>query len=186
MAGTPENASVWAQADVYTAPVGTAGPADTWSPWAAPWAAVGLLNGDEGFTEAREDETAEHYAWGGILVKRTKSKHKRTIKFVALEDNDVVFALVNPGSERDDTTDPDLVVDTIRVPVSAEVALGFETRDGEKIKRRVVDRAEISDVDEIKDSESEMTAYGLTATLYPASNGDLYTTITGPDTAPTP
>ncbi len=180
MSGDTANAALWTNADVYTATPGTAGPADVASAWAAGWDAVGLLDGDEGFTEAREDESSEHYAWGGILVKRTKSKHKRTIKFVAMEDNDAVFALVNPGSTRaPDGTDPLLTRSTIKVPTNAEFAIGFEVRDGDKVKRRFVKRASIQEVGEIKESEGEPTVYEITVVLFPEADGTLYEEISG-------
>lgn len=185
MAGDPTKASIWSNADVYKAPVGTTGPTNTWTAWPAAWNLVGLLDGDEGFTEARDEETAEHYAWGGILVKSTRSKHKRTIRFVALEDNNVVFELLNPGSTKGALV-AGVTTDIIRVPVSQEWAFGFETRDGNKIRRRVVDRGEVTEVAEIVDNESELTVYDMTTTLYPDSSGVLYKTISGPPVAPTP
>lgn len=190
MAGSAENTALWDGADVYIAAVGTAGPADLTSAWATEWRPVGLLNGEEGFTESREDETSEHYAWGGILYRRTRSKHKRTIRFVALEDNDVVFSLVNPGSAR--AVDPETGIkrSTVRVPTAAQFAVGFETRDGDTIRRRVVARAEVQEVGEIKDSESEPTIYEITVLIFPTSDGVLYEDIesapaAGPEEEPT-
>ncbi|WP_405061896.1 hypothetical protein OG474_09645 [Kribbella sp. NBC_01505] len=186
MAGDPTKASLWANADVYYAPVGTTAPTDTYTAPAVAWKLVGLLDGDEGMTEARDEDTSEHYAWGGILVKSTRSKHKRTIKFVALEDNDNVFALVNPGSDRAAADVNGVVVDTVRVPVAQEYAFLFEVRDGDKVRRRIVKRGEITEVGEIKDSEADLTAYEMTTTLYPESDGELYKTLTGPAEDPTP
>jgi hypothetical protein len=185
MTGNAKHVAQWAGADVYIAPVGTTGPSDLSAAWPAGWAPVGLLDGEEGFTEAREDETSEKYAWGGIIVRRSKSKHKRTIRFVALEDNDTTFELVNPGSER-------IAVDGVRtsivkVPTAGEsFAIGFETRDGSRSKRRIVDTAEVQEVAEIKDSETDPTVYDITVIIFPDADGVLYTDIeTDPDyTAP--
>ncbi len=177
MAGDPTNAALWQNADVYIANAGTAGPADVSTGWAVGWAAAGLLDGDEGFTESRDDESNEFYAWGGILVKKTKSKHKRTIKFIALEDNAIVYKLVNPGSAR--TVAGGLTTSVVKVPSNVDFAIGFETRDGNKVKRRNVLRATVEEIGEIKESEGALTAYEITVVIYPEADGTLYTEISG-------
>lgn len=176
MSGNAKNTSLWANADVFIAAEGTAGPDTLTGAWAVDWDLAGLLDGEEGFTEARESETSEHYAWGGVLYRRTSSKHKRTIKFVALEDNDVVFQLVNPGSER--TASGGVRTSTVKVPVTgARFAIGFEVRDGDRVRRRVVKHAEVQEVGEIKDSETEPTVYEITVVIFPEADGTLYTDI---------
>lgn len=175
MAGNTENTSLWQGADVYIAPLGTAGPTDVDTPWGAGWEAAGLLDGEGGFTETRDQDTSEHYAWGGILFRRTSSKHKRSIKFVALEDNDVVFKLVNPGSTR--TATGGVRTGTVKVPVTEAFALGLEVRDGDRIKRRIIKRAEVSEVGDITESESDPTVYEITTLIFPEADGTLYTTV---------
>jgi hypothetical protein len=177
MSGDTANAALWQTADVYIAPLLTAAPTDVTTAWAAAWDPVGLLDGDEGFTETRDQESNEFYAWGGILVKKTKSKHKRTIKFVALEDNDTVFALINPGSTRNTVTG--LTTATVKVPTNAEFMIGFEVNDGTKRKRRIVERATVEEIGEVKESESGLTAYEVTVVLYPEADGTIYTDISG-------
>jgi hypothetical protein len=182
MAGNAKETALWGGADVYIGPVGTAGPTDLTTPWADAWDLVGLLDGEEGFTEGREEESAEHYAWGGVLFRRTRSKHKRTFQFVALEDNATVFALVNPGSTR--TTAGGVRTGVIKVPTSARFAVGFELRDGTRTKRRYAAEAEVQEVAEIKESETDPTVYDLTVVLFPEADGTLYRTVeTDPDTA---
>ncbi|WWV91845.1 major tail protein [Microbacterium phage phiMiGM15] len=176
MTGNAKNTNQWAGADVYIAPAGTEGPLDLDSAWPAAWKPVGLLDGEEGFTESREDETSERYAWGGLLVRRSKSKHKRTIRFVALEDNATTFGLVNPGSTRSVTGGVRRSV--VKVPISGvKFAIGFETRDGDRTKRRVVDTAEVDEVGEIKESETEPSIFDVTTILFPDADGVLYVDI---------
>lgn len=177
MAGDATNAALWQNADVYIAAVGATAPTDVTTSWPGAWDAVGLLDGEAGFAEARAEESNEIYAWGGLLVKKTKSKHKRTIKFTALEDNDTVFALVNPGSTR--ATASGLTTSDVKVPTLTEFAIGFETRDGDKIKRRIVKRATVEEVGEVVESESGLTVYEITVTIYPETNGTLYTELAG-------
>ena len=182
MAGDATNAALWSNADVYVHDL--SGTAPTWpinvaDPWAAGWTPVGLLNGEEGFTEARDQEVSEHFAWGGLLVKKTKSKHQRTIRFVMLENNATVFGLVNPGSTRATADTNGVVKSVIKVPTSKEWAFGFEVREGNKVKRRTVKRGEVEEVADITESESELTVYDVTVTLYPESDGTLYEELEG-------
>lgn len=179
MSGNAANTHIWDGADVYISTVGTTGPADLTTVWGAGWQVAGLLDGDEGFTEARSEDTSEHYAWGGILYKRTRSHHKRTIKFVALEDNAVTFDLREPGSTR--TTVSGVMTSVVKVPTSAEFSIGFESRDGDHIRRRVAARASVESVGEIKTGESDPTVYEFTVVIYPETDGTLYTDI---ETAP--
>lgn len=175
MAGNTKNTALWQGADVYIAPEGTVAPTTTAEEWGEAWGLVGLLNGEEGFTEERDQDTSEYYAWGGILYRRTSSKHKRTFKFVALEDNDVVFQLVNPGSSRESALGE--IKSTIKVPEIRRFAMGMEVRDGDRIKRRIVGHAEVSEVGEIKESEEDTTVYEITVMVFPEADGTLYETI---------
>lgn len=182
MAGTAENTSLWLGADVYIAPEATAGPTDTTAAWGAGWEAVGLLDGEDGITEAREGDTGEHYAWGGLLYRRTSSKHKRTFKFVALEDNDTVFELVNPGSTR--TTTLGVREAAVKVPVAGtRFAIGFELRDGDRVKRRFALHAEVQEIAEIKESETDPTVYEITVVVFPEADATLYHIVEDDPTA---
>lgn len=172
MSGDAKNTALWAGADIFIAPVGATMPSDTTTAWSAEWKPVGLLDGEEGLTQTRDEDTSEHYAWGGILYKRTKSKHKRSFRFVALEDNDTVFQLVNPGSTR--TTTGGTRTSTIKVPGTYQFAVGMELREGGKVKRRAVKVAEVSDVADIKDSETDPTVYDITVLVFPESDGTLF------------
>jgi len=176
MAGDAKNTALWQGADVYIAPENTAGPTDTITAWASAWDVVGLLDGTEGFVEGRDGDSSEKYAWGGILYRRTSSKHKRTFKFVALEDNETTFALVNPGSTR--TVASGIRTGQIKVPTTGtRFAIGFEVRDGDKVKRRVAKHAEVQEIGEIKEGEEDPTVYEITVVIFPDSDGLLYTTV---------
>lgn len=175
MAGSTENPRIWLNADVYVADYGTAGPADIVTAWPAGWDALGLLSQD-GMTESRDESVNDHFAWGGILVRTTRSNHKRSLTVTALEDNPVVFGLVNPGSTAE--TVGDVTTRTVMVPTVDIRAFGIERRDGDITKRRVIPRGEVVEVGEITSSESEMEMYELTINVYPDGDGILYYDIT--------
>lgn len=175
MSGDVANPRVWINADAFTAPLGSTAPTDTSTPWDAAWKTVGLLS-EDGLTEARSDATDDKYAHGGILIRTTRSKHKRTMKIIMLEDNAIVFGLVNPGSAA--TTASGITTRSVHVPNRNPVAFGLELQDGTVTTRRVIPRGEILDVADIKLSDSEMTMHEVTINVYPDSSGLLYFDIT--------
>ncbi|MFF4779410.1 hypothetical protein ACFY05_42005 [Microtetraspora fusca] len=165
MPRNPEAASLWADADVYVGPLTAIAPATITAPFPAQWGLVGLLNGDAGFVEKREEQVKDHYAWGGILVRTSRSQFKLTKSFVVLEDNDETRKLIWPGS-----TATQLVV-----PRPTPVKLAFETREGTKIKRLITRRyAEVSVDGDIAETEADLTQVTLSATIFPDSSGVLF------------
>lgn len=181
MTGNSSNAALWQGADVYIAPAGTTGPTDITTPWATVatglWSAVGLLSGTNGFVMSRSEQSNEYYAWGGILVRKTTSNHKRTIKFVALEDNTTVFGLINPGSTAN--TASSLTTSTIVIPQAAPFGIAFELRDGTKVKRRYVKNAQLDTVGDVTESESGLASVEITVVILAEADGTLYKDISG-------
>ncbi len=167
MAGTPGNANIWPDADVYVSTDLTAAvPLNATTAFAAAWELVGLLDGDAGMTQSREEDEADHFAWGGILVRTSRRQFKLSLGFTALEDNAVTRALVWPGSSSG----------SIQTPRPAKVLAAFETREGAKVKRLITaNYAEISVAGDITDSEATLTQYEFTATIYPTGGGLLLT-----------
>lgn len=176
MAGDVANPRIWAGADVYVAPVGSTAPTNVATAWAAAWDALGLLDGEAGMTESRSEDQVDHFAWGGVLVRTTRSKHKRTITVTALEDNLIVFGLVQPGSTA--ATATGITTRTVKVPTTDPRAFGIELVDGTIIKRRVIPRGEIVAVNDISLNDADMAVFELTINIYPDAAGVLYIDIT--------
>lgn len=183
MAGDVDAPRIWTGADVYVAPTGTTAPTDTTTALAAGWEALGLLS-DDGASESRDEDSTDHYAWGGVLVRTTRSKHKRTIVVTALEDNDTVFKLVNPGSTSATATGTTTRV--VKVPTPDPRAFVFELVDGDVTLRRHIAKGEVVSVGDVTLAESDLTAFELTINVYPAADGTLYTDITDSTTAAAP
>lgn len=176
MAGNIANPRIWEGADLWTAPVGTAIPellADAMTTIPA-WKAVGLLS-EDGASEARDEDTTDSYAWGGKLVRTQRSKHKRTITVTCLEDNLVVFGLVN-GVNSTATTDSVTSVNTrtVKVPNTEKVSFVLELTDGPITRRRHIPTGEVTEVGEVTLSDTDMQAFELTITIYPDADGTLY------------
>lgn len=166
MSGDPTNAHTWADANVFvTFDLDAAVPATIDNDFDASWDLAGLLNGDEGFTETRDEDVNDIYAWGGILVATTRRNFKMTKRFVALEYNDTVRALVYPGS------DPGEIV----VPRPVDCLLGFEVFTGDTKRRLITQyRAQVAVDGDLADNETDVSQYALIATIYPDANGVLF------------
>ncbi len=174
MAGDIANPRIWLGADVYVAPVGSTAPVDVTTAYAAAWVPLGLLS-EDGMTENREDDKTDHYDWTGLLVRTTRSKHKRTFRVTALEDNKTVWALANPGSTA--TSVSPLTTRTVKLPIPDPRAFSFELKDGAITKRLLVAKGEVTEVGDVVYSAEEMTMKELTISVYPSAAFVLYTEI---------
>lgn len=166
MSGDPTKANLWTDADVYISTnLKAALPANANEAFGADWSLVGLLDGDEGFPEAREEDTDDKFAWGGILVKTSRNHFKLTKSFTALEDNETTYSLIWPGS----------TPTKIKVPRPAKVKVAFEVREGDKVRRLITALyAECSLDGDHGENETELESATITATIFPTSDGDLF------------
>lgn len=159
MAGDATNATVWPDADVYWSPDTNATiPASVDAAFSAAWDLVGLLDGEAGIVQSREEEVNDLYAWGGIIVRTTRRNFKQSVTFTALEDNDTTHDLIWPGSS----------LGTLVVPRPIRGRIAFEMREGDRTHRLIsIYQAEVAVNGDITDSESDLTRYELIATIYP-------------------
>lgn len=174
MSGNPENVDFWLDADVFfdftrTAP----SPTDLATDWDVLWLPAGLLNGDDGITETRDESSEDTFAWGGILVRTTYSQHKRTLSVVMLEDNAVTFGLINPGKSTR-TSAEGVIKSEVFVPQRKKIRMGLELKDGDKVKRRYVPTVELGEVSEIETAENTPNQYSVTVQVYPDGNKKLW------------
>lgn len=165
MAGDPSNVALWTDADVYIGGTDAADPADEDTEFGVDWDLVGLLNGDDGFTDSRDEDVNDHFAWGGILVKTSRKNFKLTRSFTALEYNEVTRDLIWPDSP----------AGQIVVPHPKRVKIAFETREGTKIHRLISKyQAEVTVDGDVNTNETDLTQFPLIATIYPDDDGVLF------------
>ena len=162
--GDITKAHVWETGKVFIAPLGSTIPTDVTAAWDAAWDDCGLLDGENGTVESRESEKKDFPAWGAGIVLSKQSKHKRTMKFWAVEDNDTTFALVNPGSTR--TTATGITTSSMKVPTYEEFMVGTETNDGSITERTVYKRCSLEEVGDLVKSESGMSVREITVAIY--------------------
>lgn len=165
MANDIENANAWADADVLIAPLGSAIPADESTPFDSDWEFVGLLDGEKGFTHTRAEDATDKFAWGGILMKRTRKNFKETVAWTAFEYNDVTRAIMYPGS----------TAGVRKVPRPVPILVALEKRDGDTVRRLITANYVMVDATgEVKDNEGDVTGYDFTASVFPTGDGDLW------------
>lgn len=167
MGGSPNNVSLWDEADVYAlfpedivagTTIADYFPSSPTDAFADPWKLVGLLNGDAGFEESRDRDSTKHPAWGygTILTAFKDAQYER--KFTALEDNPVTGRL---KSNNDTATD-------VIVSTHTPVYLAFETRDRRgKVRRRITWRLADVTYDGSTENDSDLDEAEFTATIYP-------------------
>lgn len=166
MAGDPTKANLWTDADVYVSwDLSATLPADANTPFGPAWFQIGLLDGDEGFPESREEDTDDKFAWGGVLVRTSRNHFKLTKAFTALEDNETTRRLVWPGS----------TATKIKVPKPERVKIAFETREGEKVRRLASSLYAECNLDgDHGENETDLESATIVATIFPTAEGDLF------------
>jgi hypothetical protein len=186
MAGDPAKTAVWGGADVLigslTATIPASGAPFTMNETSGgtagvttEWDFVGLLNGDDGFTENIEADSTDHNAWGYGVVATTYQGQKVTKTFTALEDNEVVMNLVYDASGV--TFNPDgTYTGVLKVKDYTEkVKIAFVTTSGDSEKRRISHNyATIMPDDAGSESETALQSKGFTATIVPSTDKSLW------------
>jgi hypothetical protein len=172
VAGDPLKANLWTDADVYVSTnLSATLPADANTAFGVDWDLVGLLDGDEGFPETRDEDTDDKFAWGGILVRTSRNHFKLTKNFTALEDNETTYSLLWPGSS----------ATQVVVPRPAKVLVAFETREGDKVRRLITaNYAEVSLDGDHGENEADLESMSFAATIYPTAAGVLFNKQTTP------
>ncbi|GAA1406272.1 hypothetical protein GCM10009639_53950 [Kitasatospora putterlickiae] len=168
MPGDPLNTRLWTDADFWVADsLDTPNPADANTPFGAGWTLIGLLSGDDGMPESRDEDVSDYYAWGGGIVRTSRKNFKLTKKVTVLEDNPSTRALAWPGS-----TDTQIVVPK---PVPRKCA--FVTRDGatDLTERLITRNHAIITLDGDQDNnETDLRQSTFAAVIYPDANKVLF------------
>jgi hypothetical protein len=182
MAGDPNKAAVWANADVLIAAIDSPIPAGG-AAFSAAWDYVGLLSGEDGFGENMSQESTDFYAWGGILVATTRRNFKYTRSFTALEDNQTVLDLVYPGNTI--TIDDETGFgegDVYQPDMQAKFMIAFQTESDGVIKRVVSSNyAQIDERGESTEGEDNLQSRPLTVAIYPDDTGKIFHFFKGYD-----
>jgi hypothetical protein len=164
--GDPQNARLWQDADVFVSfDLDAEAPTDVDTEFGTEWDLVGLLDGEQGFVHGRSEDVADHFAWGGILMRTSRRNFKQTVTFRCFERNETTHRLMWPGSTGGQ----------IKVPKPERVKVAFEVRDGDQVRRLIsAYQAEIVVDGDVTDNEQDIAAVQFVATIYPDTDGVLW------------
>ena len=126
--GNPANVDFWADADVFfSSNLAAPNPATVNDPFGIAWHQVGVLDGEEGFTTSREEDSTKYFGWGEFITER-RSNFAEPRTFTALETNPYTRMLRYPGSPSGAIKRPDY---------SVKYKVAFEKREGTKVHRLI-------------------------------------------------
>jgi hypothetical protein len=113
-----------------------------------------------------------HHAYGGDLVRTTSSKQGQKVTFTALENNPVIFDLLNPGGAG--STASGITTRTRRKYTPNPKAFGLELTDGEITTRLIIPKGEVVDAPAAmthKDDALAMYSCPISAYVYDSATG---------------
>lgn len=172
MPQNPEQVDFFADADVFFTTNLSAPNPSIGADFSAAWFQVGVLNGEDGFTTAREEESTKHYGWGTYIGERRRN-FSETRSFVALETNPYTRMLRYPGSAPGEIRQPDR---------SIQYKVGFEKREGSKVHRLIsANRADITLDGDVQENETDPTGLTFIVSPIPDNTGKLWIEQGGPD-----
>lgn len=142
-------------------------------PWSDDFTSFGYLS-EDGLEEAPDANTQTFMAWQALAPIRVETTSEVwTFKFTCIESNFSSVSAYYRAQVEDFVAETDgIVVLTQQGKPKRDLrAYGFDVIDGEKHRRIECPMAEVTDRGSITYKSDEMTAYELTCTAYPASDG---------------
>ncbi len=168
MAGDTENIRIWETGDVYVGDVGTPAPTDVESALDAGWEPLGVLH-EDGLTEGYDADETEHWTWNAGLGRKTVNHEVHSKKVIALEDTDLVWQLLHPGSTSEESGG--ITTRTTKRHVNSRKAFLFEKTDGTVISRKVFPNGEAFQDGEVTSNGQDMAGFPLMVVAYEDENG---------------
>lgn len=175
MAGDTANPRIWVNADVYIGPLGTTAPTDVTTALNAAFLPFGIVSEDSP-SESLDNDEALFYGHGGVYIRTIRSKYRRQIKVVPLEDNATVWQARNPGSTASTTTG--LTTRVVKTPVPDPQAMVWHLVDGDVIARKVFTKVDLVAIGETTLADTDIAVAELTFDVYTDGSGVSYREIT--------
>lgn len=156
---------------IWIGPAGTAPPADTTEPWAAPWASLGYLS-EDGPTITQSTDSESLTPWQSRVPIRTVITGREIgLQFTLWQLNPTTVALYfdadPPTADADGAFRMELRSDS---PTHL-YAIGIDTRDGDSVFRVAFGRASLSDAGDMAITSG--AAVPLDVTLNALDDGGL-------------
>lgn len=168
--GDPDNSRSWDNANVYIAFDDGSGfaadPATIDDEFGAGWDLVGLLDGQQGFTEATSETVTNTSAWGNVQIASKTTDQVTTKTFTAYETNDTTDRLLHIEEG----------IQYRRAPERVKIA--FENVDqGRSVTERRISyyQAEVRQNGDLTDNETAPKSIPFIATIFPGTSAELWT-----------
>lgn len=176
MAGDPNNAGVWAEADVLTAGLAVANPVGNaaFVVTTGNWSPVGILDGSAGFSESQDFDSTDYFGWGFGKIASSRKNLAITKTFTALEENLVTLGLAYDASGltvSSGVTSGDLAARDLNL----KFKIAFELRGGPGTGaslRRLISKnyAQIDSIGDVTEGEDNLMTRQVTVAIYPDAN----------------
>ena len=156
------------------APSGTTVPTDATTALAAAFESVGYVSSD-GLTEKEERSYTKHKAWGGDTVASSQDGYEKTYSFKMIETNKATMKARYGSSNVEVGTDGAVEQVKHNATELPEGVWVIEMVIAGRVCRKVMPRAKIEEIGEVKYSDSELVAYDVTLGLLPDADGNYET-----------
>lgn len=148
---------------VYLAPLDSTLPTDSATALDEAFKNVGYL-GEDGITETPEEDSTEIQAWqNGDIVRTVMTSHKIQYGFTMIETNEVSLEAYYGNYDGGNVQ-----ITGDQLPRQCMV---IETIDDDKVRRRVVPVAQVTERGEVSLTNDDATGYEVTVTGYPDGSG---------------
>lgn len=159
------------------APLGTTLPTDATTALGAAFKGLGYIS-EDGLSENVERSTDKKKAWGGDVVKVVQTEFGATLKLTLIEtlNTDVLKAVYGDTNVTETAPTTPAKNTKWKVAVNSKplehAAWAFEVRDGNGKIRIVVPDGQVTEIGEVKYTDSDLTGYEITISAFPDANGD--------------
>lgn len=175
------NAKPKAAGGIHSAAVGTTLPTNATTSLNAAFKGLGYVS-DEGLTNSIEIDNEDFIAWGGDKVLTVRTSYSESFSWTFIETNADVLAEVYGQANVTSTTNSIAVLH--KSDDLPERAYAFEiAMTGNRVKRIIVPRGKVTEVEDITYVDGEPIGYGVTLSCTPDASGvtvyEYIATITG-------
>ncbi len=176
--GTNNNDNVYAAKPrvggaVFAAPLGTPVPTDAVSELPEAFTCVGYISPD-GFSTSNTRKSSTKQAWGGDTVGSSQSEYADTATLEMLETTAANLRLVYGDDNVIEDGAGGWRVRHNSKELESHVWVVEQLLGADKVMRTVIDKAQVSELDEVKRNNEDFMSYKATLAMFSNPDGDTY------------
>jgi hypothetical protein len=167
---------------IYLAPVGTAGPVDTVTPWPSGWNILGYLS-DAGPTVGQTTSNQDITPWQSYApIRSVITSRQITLQFVMWQLNTQTLALYFDADVPVPAVDGSFSMPVITSKSGHMYAVGIDAADGTRVMRMIIGKARLSAAGNMAITRGAAVPLDVTLTALDQA-GTLMTVLVGPPAA---